>query len=338
MRYNHFIIRIALLLLLLLLASPVISQTAQFKDTWVDKSPHRSGFITVNGIRLQYLDWGGKGITIVFLPGLGGSAHIFDDIAPKFTDHFRVLGLTRRGQGRSDKPETGYDTDTRVEDIRQFLAAMHVRRVILVGHSLAGDEMTRFAELHPGYLEKLVYLDAAYDRAGAAKLLAQAPPLPQPSKDDFVSFESIHKWSVKNIKPWTDAWEAELRETSKFSSDGKYLGEEMPDRVNQALRKNTEEFHPNYTKVKAPALSFYALPDVELWVQKYTDAASRQKMRDFLERLELPHQRANIEQFRREMSNGRVVVLPNTDHYCFIQRQEDVVRDMRAFLLTTAGR
>src|SRR5213593_2257751 len=100
--------RICTLLWVLLPLASAPGATAQ--DNWTDKSPHKTGFITVNGVRLHYLDWGGKGETILFLHGLGDSAHIFDDIAPKFSDHFRVLALTRRGHGLSDKPQTGYET------------------------------------------------------------------------------------------------------------------------------------------------------------------------------------------------------------------------------------
>src|SRR5437899_1922594 len=88
-----------------------------------DTSPHKSGFSTANGIKLHYLDWGGKGETMLFLHGIGDTAHIFDDFAPKFTNRFRVLGLTRRGHGESEVCDSGYDTATRVEDIRQFLDA-----------------------------------------------------------------------------------------------------------------------------------------------------------------------------------------------------------------------
>ena len=102
---------------------------------------------------------------MLFLHGLGDTPHIFDDLAPKFTNQFRVLGLTRRGHGQSEKPQTGYDTATLVEDIRQFLDALKIERVVLVGHSIAGDELTRFAGVHPDRVIKLVYLDAAYDRA-----------------------------------------------------------------------------------------------------------------------------------------------------------------------------
>src|SRR4029453_1229910 len=98
--------------------------------------------VHVNGIRLHYLDWGGEGSTMIFLTGMGCSAYIFNKFAPRFTDKLRVLSLTRRGQGASDYPETGYDVDTLTDDIRQFMDCLCVEKAILAGHSLAGVELT----------------------------------------------------------------------------------------------------------------------------------------------------------------------------------------------------
>jgi len=138
------------------------------------QTPH-DAFVSVNGVRLHYVDWGGSGQTILFLIGGGnGSAHTFDSFAPRFTDRFRVLGLTRRGQGPSDKPVSGYDTDTLANDIRGFLDALTVERANLVGHSIAGAEMTRFAVLYPKRVEKLVYLDSAIDYKRLAEISAEA--------------------------------------------------------------------------------------------------------------------------------------------------------------------
>src|SRR5207244_3875191 len=106
---------------------------------------------------------------------------------PKFTNQFRVLGLTWRGHGQSEMPETGYDTATLVEDIRQFLDALNIERVILVGHSLAGDQLTRFAGAHPNRVIKLVYLDAAHDRAGLPAIHKQLPSELSPAKSDLES-------------------------------------------------------------------------------------------------------------------------------------------------------
>src|SRR6185436_891363 len=148
---------------------------------WTDKSPHKSGFLSVNHVKLHYLDWGGKGDTLLFLHGLGDTPHSYDELAPKFTNQFRVLGLTRRGHGESDVPDDGYDTATRVEDIRQFLDALKIRRAILAGHSAAGGELTMFGGAHPDRTIKLVYFDAVWfiDRDGR---LEEMPPEVKPSQ------------------------------------------------------------------------------------------------------------------------------------------------------------
>ncbi|MFT3891572.1 MAG: alpha/beta hydrolase [Anaerolineales bacterium] len=133
----------------------------------MDRSPHKSNFVSVNGINLHYLDWGGNGDTLLFLAGMGCNAHIFDDLAPRFIDAFHVMALTRRGHGESDHPETGYDVDTLTEDIRQFLDALGIEKAILAGHSMANVELSHFNALYPERVNKLIFLDAAYDRHSA---------------------------------------------------------------------------------------------------------------------------------------------------------------------------
>src|SRR5688572_16443541 len=156
---------------LLALTLPIRAQ-----DDSTDKSPHKSAFITVNGVRLHYLDWGGKGETMLFLHGIGDTAHTFYHFAPKFTNRFRVLGLTRRGHGESEVPDGGYDTATRVEDIRQFLDALKISRVVLVGFSASGGEVTMFAGKQPERTIKAVYIDALIDADGQPAMYRRAPP------------------------------------------------------------------------------------------------------------------------------------------------------------------
>jgi pimeloyl-ACP methyl ester carboxylesterase len=133
----------------------------------------------VNGIRLHYADWGGEGETVLFLlPNGGNLVRQFGALAPRFTDRFHVLGLTRRGIGPSEKPASGYDTATLVRDLVAFLDVMGIQRVNLVGHSVAGAEMTRLAGEYPDRVSKLVYLDAANDYKWLGQLASEAglPP------------------------------------------------------------------------------------------------------------------------------------------------------------------
>src|SRR5688572_16500381 len=114
------------LLLLVACAVSSILRAWPADSSWQDSSSHQSAFLKVNNVKLHYLDWGGEGQVLLLLHGLGDTAHIFDDLAPRLTQRFRVLGLTRRGHGQSDKPETGYDTATLVDDILQFLDALRI--------------------------------------------------------------------------------------------------------------------------------------------------------------------------------------------------------------------
>ena len=64
-------------------------------------SGHKVSFVAVEpGVRLEVLDWGGKGQALVLLTGIGDNAHVFDEFAYQFTDRFHVIGITRRGFGR----------------------------------------------------------------------------------------------------------------------------------------------------------------------------------------------------------------------------------------------
>src|SRR5688500_16152997 len=109
-------------------------------ERWSDPSPHRCAYVTVNGIRLQYLDWGGNGEPVVLLHGSGSTAHSFDDLAPRLASGVRVLGLTRRGHGHADHPAGGYTIAQTAADVLAFMDALGIRRAHLVAHSLAGAE------------------------------------------------------------------------------------------------------------------------------------------------------------------------------------------------------
>ena len=147
--------------------------------SYQDQVRHNSGFVTVNGIKLNYLDWGGKGEPLLFLSSFGVSPHVFDDLAPKFTDRFRVIGLARKGQAETSKPLQGYDSMTLVENIKSLLDFLTIKQVNIIGVGDSGNELTLFASLYPERVGKLVYMDAAYDHSKLSELLTKHPSPPQ---------------------------------------------------------------------------------------------------------------------------------------------------------------
>jgi pimeloyl-ACP methyl ester carboxylesterase len=132
-------------------------------------------FVEANGVRLHYLDWGGQGEPVVFLTGFGTPAATFNDLAVGLRDRFHVYALTRRGFPPSQTPASGYELTTLVADIMAFLDAKKLQRAHLVGHSLAGLELTQIASRWPRRVRSLVYLDAIADPATAHAVLQKDP-------------------------------------------------------------------------------------------------------------------------------------------------------------------
>jgi pimeloyl-ACP methyl ester carboxylesterase len=310
------IARTFLFLIVLSLSLPYAAQNIPPAGKREDKPPQKSGFVTANGIKLHYLDWGGSGDALLLLTGFGDNAHIFDSFAPKFTDRFHVIGLTRRGFGESDTPKTGYDTASRVEDIRQFLDAMKIEKASIAGHSMAGDELTLFASVYPKRVKRLVYLDAAYDRYHRTELILASPvisPLWKRLILEAIGSPQAAEVAIEDMKdmPPPEVWE-----------------------VYKSNIKAMNEFHPDYTKVKAPALAFYAVSEHNPDVPPQADEETRRKADEYYREQRLPHQRESIKQFREGVRRGQVIEMKGAMHYLFLGKtQEEVVRRMREFLL-----
>src|ERR1700733_12098796 len=96
------------------------------------------------------------------LAGLGDTAHAFDDFVPKLTGTYHVCGVTRRGFGTSSVPETGYSADRLGDDGLRVIDFLKLTLPILVGASIAGEELSSVGSRHPEKVSGLIYLDAAY--------------------------------------------------------------------------------------------------------------------------------------------------------------------------------
>jgi non-heme chloroperoxidase len=142
------------------------SQVWSQQTAWHDPSAHTAQLVAVDkDVKLEVLDWGGSGRPMVFLSGLGNTAHVFDNFAPKFTSRYHVYGITRRGYGNSSAPEpdaTNYSADRLGADVLAVIDALKIERPVLVGHSIAGEELSSIATSHPEKVTALIYLDAAY--------------------------------------------------------------------------------------------------------------------------------------------------------------------------------
>ena len=173
---------------------------AQPATTWRDPSPHQTRLVTVDSsVRLEVLDWGGSGRPIVLL-GCYLTAHVYDGIAPKLTNRFRVYGITRRGLGVSDKPPSGYSVQRSADDVLEVMESLRIHKPILVGTSCGGWVVTALGGSHGNRLSGLVYLHGTEDPTMTSAdyglppvvehLPASVKPPPAP---DYSSFDAYRR-------------------------------------------------------------------------------------------------------------------------------------------------
>jgi pimeloyl-ACP methyl ester carboxylesterase len=122
-----------------------------------EPKPHGS-FVTVDGLRIHYLEQPVDGTPVVLIHGLPGTAEDFNKVTPLLTGH-RTIAYDRPGFGYSGD---GYlKFDRQIATLDSLLRALHVNRPILVGHSYGGTLALAFAERHPNEVRGLVLVDAA---------------------------------------------------------------------------------------------------------------------------------------------------------------------------------
>lgn len=294
--------------------------------------------IVAPDVALEVIDWGGSGPPLIFLAGLGSTAHIYDNFAPKFVPKYHAYGITRRGFGASSSPApngSNYTADQLGDDVLKVIDALGIKKPVLIGHSVAGEELSSIGSRYPGKVAGLIYLDAGYsyalyspdsgdshldaeelqhdlktflsDQPGTdqkeivAKMLAEFPLL---QKD----FEAYQKWFELIPSPLNIQTKAE----PPFSeaSAAIIMGEQK------------------YTSVQAPILAIFASPHSTAQMPQISD----EKKSEWIA-LDRAKSSAQAKAFKR-LKSAKVVIIPNADHFVFFSNEREVEKDMKDFLST----
>ncbi len=123
----------------------------------------RAEYIEVEpNVRLHITD-AGEGRTIVLLHGWPLSDEMYEyQYNDLINNRFRVIGITFRGFGKSDKPYEDYNYDVHVQDIKNVLNKLEIKDAVLGGFSMGGAIAVRFAATDNGaHISKLALFGAA---------------------------------------------------------------------------------------------------------------------------------------------------------------------------------
>jgi pimeloyl-ACP methyl ester carboxylesterase len=216
-------------------------------------------FITANGLKLHYLDFGGAGPWLVCIHGLTANAHSFDALAPRLTSKYRVISVDVRGRGDSQwGPPAEYLAQNYVSDLAAMLDQLGAARVSLIGTSMGGIISIIYAGGYTDRVERLVLNDIGPEiaPAGANRIAAYVGEAP----DRFKDLAEVAAY-FRVIYPATARLgEDDLIEMVKWSvkpAPGSGLTWKMDPAVRRPMRSGTQQrldlWFP-YSRILCPVL------------------------------------------------------------------------------------
>ncbi len=285
-------------------------------------------FVTVEeGVRLEVLDWGGSGSPLIFLAGAGDTAHSFDSFAPKFTSQNHVYGITRRGFGASSKPTPAngnYSADHLGDDVLAVTRALGIEHPVLVGHSLAGEELSSIGSRFPTKVSGLIYLDAAYRFAFYDPSHPQLEIEMNDLKRRINEIEAggvDERKKLRELETAVSRFEGVLHRNNEDVMTMPPLPPRSP--IGAALNFGVER----YTSIPVPVLAIFACPHD--WDPFFRNDPRRKAARLAADTAGCT---AQAEAFSHGVPSAKVVRIANADHYVHRSNEAQVINEMKDFL------
>ena len=113
----------------------------------------------LHGDRVAYRD-DGAGEVLLLIHGIGGSSNSWSGVIPLLAKKYRVIAPDLLGHGESDKPRGDYSVGAFAVLLRDFLDALDIPQVTVIGHSLGGGIAMQFAHQHGEYCKRIVLISS----------------------------------------------------------------------------------------------------------------------------------------------------------------------------------
>ena len=204
-------------------------------------------------LKLAYVEQGNPaGVPVIFLPGYSDSAPSYLPLMAELPQTYRLIALTQRGHGDSDKPEEGYETARYADDLAAFMNAMVIPRAIVVGHSFGTLVALRFAIDRPGKVLGLGLLGGfgtLVGNPGVEELWTAVSGLPGVIDPQFV--REFQESTLARPIP-AEHLESAIAESRK-----------MPYRVWKSLLRSLlqDDFSREIARIAAPTLAIWGEQD-----------------------------------------------------------------------------
>jgi pimeloyl-ACP methyl ester carboxylesterase len=269
-----------------------------------------------NGITLHYVDMG-KGVPVIFVHGSLSDSGYWTDQLPEFGKHYRAIAYSRRYNTPNTNPaRPGYSAVVDAEDLSAFIGALHLDRVVVIGHSYGALTALFLAAKHPEQVRALVLAEPP-----AVSLLAHLPG--KDAKTGKAMFDDIQRRMVAPMRqPFLDGdREAGVRVFIDYVFRDPHAWDQMPKSAREETLRDAHEWDVMMTSgTLFPPLA----PDAVRKIATPTLLLSGAKSYPFLGLIS--------EELARLLPHREVVVLPGAGHQMWYQAPDVCRSDVEAFL------
>jgi esterase len=267
---------------------------------------YQDRFLTVNGLRLHYLDWGTAGKPpFVLLHGGSAYAHWWDFVAPALAEDFHLIVLDQRGHGDSQHADPpAYGTRHYLADLREFMLSLRLHKPVLLGHSMGGHNAIIYATQHAQDLAALILVDtdAAYPEA-AVQFLRKLGEKPAKEFDSLA--EAISRFQLLPRETFISV--EKLRHLASFAFTQRPNGKWTAKLDRKTLFREPIDGRPLLSQITCPTLVVRA---------EHSPLLSHDK----------------INRLMAGLPNGRWVEVKDTYHHVMLDNPDGLVQAVREFL------
>jgi pimeloyl-ACP methyl ester carboxylesterase len=251
--------------------------------------------LDVNGLALNYLDWGNPGAPpVVCVHGYTSSAQAFNALARRLLDRYHVVALDVRGHGESAWSKSGaYQYGDQVADLAAAVDKLGLSRFALIGTSMGGIIAMAYAGSYPERLTHLVINDIGPDvEMGSQRITQMVGSRP----DEFATLEDAMAYR-RQMSPIVagrtldDQHELALG-VLRQRPDGRWFWKMDPEYIRQRVQSGAPQRPALW-----PALARVTCPTLVVWGTD-SDVISEAQARRMVETL----------------PRGELVVVPGIGH------------------------
>jgi len=180
-------------------------------------------FANVNGLKMYYEEYG-TGYPLLLIHGGISSIQMWEKQLSDFSQHFRVIAVDCRGQGKTNNPEGVFHYKLMADDFAAFIQELNLEKVLLCGWSDGGQIGLEMGLHYPGLVKAMVLggtmIHATKEMLAGFKEIG----IEGPGTVDFEKLDKSLGWLVKLLKEQTasqgkDYWKTLLNKISKMWYD-----------------------------------------------------------------------------------------------------------------------